>query len=130
MYQLNNQAKWDTEYLHELMDGRIRSSDKAKKIREELMNQGALPQLDNHFDWAMLCIGYCFIKGWANQPHSLIKDGLDNRGVEIPSFKTCFQDYSRLWLVMLCLKPILIKNLLKKICMNISDCYGIQVRLS
>ena len=101
MYQLNNQAKWDTEYLHELMDGRIRSSDKAKKIREELMNQGALPQLDNHFDWAMLCIGYCFIKGWANQPHSLIKDGLDNRGVEIPSFKTCFQDYSRLWLVML-----------------------------
>ena len=101
MYQLKNQAKWDTEYLHELMDNRIRGSATTKTVYQQLMDQGALPELSNHYDWTMLCIGYCFIKGWANQPDKLIKHDLDNRGVEIPSFKTCFQDYHRLWLVVL-----------------------------
>lgn len=101
MYQLDNQAQWDTDYFHTLMgEKRIISSKEAKDIREKLTNAGALPNPDNNFDWAMLCIGYCFVKGFANSPHKLIT-APNAKGTEIPSFQTCFQDYSRLWLVML-----------------------------
>lgn len=102
MYQLKNpENEWDTDLFHELMsDKRIHSSKEAKQIRENLTNAGALPHFDNHFDWAMLCISYCFVKGWAYQPKELLPVP-DTKGTEIPSFNTCFQDYARLWLALL-----------------------------
>lgn len=101
MYQLDNQAQWDTDYFHTLMsEKRIISSKEAKEIREKLAHIGALPHLDNHFEWAMLCIGYCFVRGFVDNPQKIIP-APNAKGTEIPSFQTCFQDFSRLWLVML-----------------------------
>lgn len=101
MYQVNTPNNWDTDYLHTLMgEKRIVSSKEAKEIREKLSFAGALPHLDANFDWAMLCIGYCFAKGLTENPHKLIA-APNAKGTEIPSFQTCFQDFSRLWLVML-----------------------------
>ncbi|MFC3873459.1 hypothetical protein [Neisseria musculi] len=79
---------------------RIISSEEAKKIRKELNSAGALPPFDGHFDWAMLCIGYCFAKGFTDSLGKLIS-APNAKGTEIASFQTCFQDYSRLWLVIL-----------------------------
>lgn len=101
MYQLDKQVQWDTDYFHTLMgEKRIISSKEAKDIREKLTRAGALPYLVNNFDWAMLCIGYCFVKGLTGGSRKLIA-APDAKGTEIPSFQTCFQDYSRLWLVLL-----------------------------
>lgn len=101
MYQLNNQQQWDTDFFHTLMsDKRITSSREAKEIREKLSAAGAIPHLDHNYDWAMLCIGYCFARGLTDSPHKLYQ-APDTKGIEIPSFQTCFQDYSRLWLVLL-----------------------------
>ncbi|MCP2040587.1 S-DNA-T family DNA segregation ATPase FtsK/SpoIIIE [Neisseria sp. HSC-16F19] len=101
MYQLDHQALWDTDFFHTLMgEKRIISSKEAQDIRDKLAHAGALPYLDNHFDWAMLCIGYCFVKGFADSPQKLIA-APNAKGTAIPSFQTCFQDYSRLWLVLL-----------------------------
>ena len=102
MYQLERSEEWDTDYFHTLMgEKRIISSKEAKDIRDKLIDAGALPPLDNNFDWAMLCIGYCFAKGLAESSHRLIPAPTGKGGVEIPSFQTCFQDYSRLWLALL-----------------------------
>ncbi|QEY23387.1 FtsK/SpoIIIE domain-containing protein [Neisseria animalis] len=102
MYQVDNINGWDTDYFHTLMgEKRIISSKEAKDIREKLMDSGALPPLDNNFDWAMLCIGYCFAKGFTESSHRLIPAPTGKGGIEIPSFQTCFQDYSRLWLALL-----------------------------
>ena len=100
MYQISTEKKWDTEYYHELMDKRIISSKKAKEIRDELSRAGALPYFDNNYDWAVLCIAYCFADGRATKADKL-EDPEDAKGVEVPGFKTCFQDYARLWLVLL-----------------------------
>lgn len=101
MYELDNQAEWDTDFFHTLMsDKRIISSKEAKDIRARLENAAALPHLDNNFDWAMLCISYCLAKGVAENPEKLLA-APDAKGTEIPSFQTCFQNYSRLWLVVL-----------------------------
>lgn len=67
MYQISTEKKWDTEYYHELMDKRIISSKKAKEIRDELSRAGALPYFDNNYDWAVLCIAYCFADGRATK---------------------------------------------------------------
>lgn len=73
MYQLNNQEQWDTDFFHTLMsEKRIISSKEAKEIRQRLSDAGALPVLDNNFDWAMLCIGYCFAKKLTENPEKLI----------------------------------------------------------
>lgn len=102
MYQLNNQEQWDTDFFHTLMsEKRIISSKEAKEIRQRLSDAGALPVLDNNFDWAMLCIGYCFAKKLTENPEKLIPAPSSSGGTEIPSFQTCFQDYARLWLVLL-----------------------------
>ena len=102
MYQLNNQEQWDTDFFHTLMsDKRIISSKEAKEIRTRLNDAGALPVLDNNFDWAMLCISYCFVKKLTDSPEKLIPAPSSSGGTEIPSFQTCFQDYARLWLVLL-----------------------------
>lgn len=101
MYQLANNQEWDTDFFHSLMsDKRIISSKEAKLIREQLANAGALPHLDNNYDWAMLCISYCFTKELAYKPKELTS-APNAHGTEIPSFTTCFQNYSRLWLVIL-----------------------------
>lgn len=101
MYQLHTDNGWDTDFFHTLMgEKRIISSTEAKEIRKELNDAGALPPFDNNFDWAMLCIAYCFAKGFTESPNKLIP-APNAKGTEIPSFPTCFQDYSRLWLVML-----------------------------
>ncbi|MDO5639442.1 MAG: FtsK/SpoIIIE domain-containing protein [Neisseria sp.] len=101
MYQLEHNAAWDTDYFHTLMsEKRIISSKEAKDIRDKLMDAGALPPLDSNFDWAMLCIGYCFAKGFTESANRLLA-APNAKGTEIPSFQTCFQDYSRLWLVLL-----------------------------
>lgn len=101
MYQLENQAQWDTDYFHTLMsEKRIISSKEAKEIREKLAHAGALPHLDNNFEWAMLCIAYCFAKNLVDKPNRIIA-APNAKGTEIPSFQTCFQEFSRLWLVML-----------------------------
>lgn len=102
MYQLSNQEQWDTDFFHTLMsDKRIISSKEAKEIRTRLNDAGALPVLDNNFDWAMLCIGYCFAKKLTDNPEKLILAPSSSGGTEIPSFQTCFQNYARLWLVLL-----------------------------
>lgn len=101
MYQLDTQNEWDTDFFHTLMgEKRIISSKEAKEIRTKLNDVGALPPFDGHFDWAMLCIGYCFAKGLTDHPSKLIP-APNAQGIEIASFQTCFQDYSRLWLVIL-----------------------------
>ncbi|MRN38920.1 cell division protein FtsK [Neisseria sp. N95_16] len=102
MYRLEHtDKKWDTDFFHTLMsEKRIISSEEAKKIRVKLNEAGALPAFDGHYDWAMLCIGYCFVKGFTDTPNKLIP-APNAKGTEIASFQTCFQDYSRLWLVML-----------------------------
>ncbi|XXQ67509.1 hypothetical protein ACKLNO_07715 [Neisseriaceae bacterium B1] len=69
MYQLTDNKEWDTEYLYTLIsDKRIFSSREAQTIRGDLEKVGALPVLGNNFDWAMLCIGYCFAAGFAYKP--------------------------------------------------------------
>lgn len=101
MYQLANNQEWDTDFFHSLMsDKHIISSKEAKLIREQLANAGALPHLDNHYDWAMLCISYCFTKELAYKPKELTS-APNAHGTDISSFTTCFQNYSRLWLVIL-----------------------------
>lgn len=101
MYLLNTQNEWDTDFFHTLMsEKRIISSKEAKEIRTKLTQAGAIPHLDNNFDWAMLCIGYCFARDFVDSKHRIIP-APNAQGIEIPSFSTCFQDYSRLWLVML-----------------------------
>lgn len=102
MYQLEHTDKdWDTDFFHTLMgEKRIISSIEAKEIRNKLSDAGALPPFDGHFDWAMLCMGYCFVKGFTDSPNRMIP-APNAKGTEISSFQTCFQDYSRLWLVML-----------------------------
>lgn len=101
MYQVENKQGWDTDYFHKLMgEKRVISSSEAKNIRSKLVTAGALPPLDSNFDWAMLCIGYCFAKGLTDNPNRLYP-APNAKGIEIPSFETCFQDYSRLWLVLL-----------------------------
>ena len=101
MYLLPDNRRWDSDYFHTLIsDKHIISSSEAKAIREKLIHAGALPYLDNNYDWATLCIGYCFAKGWARQPENLTA-APDTKGIDIPSFQTCFQDHSRLWLALL-----------------------------
>ena len=101
MYLLPDNRQWDSDYFHALIsDKHIISSSEAKAIREKLTHAGALPHLDNNYDWATLCIGYCFAKGWAQRPEKLTA-APDTKGIDIPSFQTCFQDYSRLWLALL-----------------------------
>lgn len=101
MYLLPDNRQWDSDYFHTLIsDKHIISSSEAKAIREKLTHAGALPHLDNNYDWAALCIGYCFAKGWAQQPEKLTA-APDTKGIDIPSFQTCFQDHSRLWLALL-----------------------------
>lgn len=101
MYLLPDNRQWDSDYFHTLIsDKHIISSSEAKVIREKLTHAGALPHLDNNYDWAALCIGYCFAKGWAQQPEKLTSSP-DTKGIDIPSFQTCFQDHSRLWLALL-----------------------------
>ncbi|WP_274571734.1 hypothetical protein [Neisseria leonii] len=102
MYQLEHTDKgWDTDFFHTLMgEKRIFSSKAAKQIRTRLHDAGALPPFDGHYDWAMLCIGYCLARGFADSAGRLIP-APDTQGTEIVSFQTCFQSYSRLWLVML-----------------------------
>ena len=102
MYRLDTENDWDTDFFHTLMgEKRIISSKEAKEIRNKLNAAGALPPFDGHFDWAMLCIGYCFAKGFTDHPTRLIPAPSSSGGIEIVSFQTCFQDYSRLWLVVL-----------------------------
>lgn len=102
MYQLNTTEEWDTDYFHTLMsEKRIFSSKEAKDIRSKLTSAGALPYLNNNFDWAMLCIGYSLAKGLTEQPQRLIVAPTTQGGIEIPSFQTCFQEHARLWLVVL-----------------------------
>lgn len=101
MYQLNHQEQWDTDFFHTLMsEKRIISSKEAKEIRRDLNDAGALPHLDNNFDWAMLCIAYCYAKKLTSHPDNLIP-APNAGGLEIPSFQTCFQDYAKLWLAVL-----------------------------
>ena len=101
MYLLLDNRRWDSDYFHTLIsDKHIISSSEAKVIREKLTRAGALPYLDNNYDWAALCIGYCFANGWAQQPEKLTA-APDTKGIDIPSFQTCFQEHSRLWLALL-----------------------------
>lgn len=101
MYKLDNEGLWNTELYHQLMDDkRIFSSQQAKEIRQNLEHLGALPELDNHFNWATLCIGYAFAKGF-NQDIDKLSSTPSTKGYEINSFKTCFQDNSYLWLAVL-----------------------------
>ncbi|MDO5058522.1 MAG: FtsK/SpoIIIE domain-containing protein [Neisseria sp.] len=101
MYQLENGAEWDSDFYHYLMsDKRILSSAQAKSILAKLVHEGVLPQPDNNFDWAMLCIGYCFAKKITETDSRLIH-APDAKGMEIPSFQTCFQGYPHLWLALL-----------------------------
>ncbi|WP_274585058.1 FtsK/SpoIIIE domain-containing protein [Neisseria leonii] len=102
MYQLEHTDKgWDTDFFHTLMgEKRIVSSKAAKQIRTRLHDAGALPPFDGHYDWAMLCIGYCLARGFADSTGRLTP-APDTQGTEIVSFQTCFQSHSRLWLVML-----------------------------
>lgn len=102
MYQLNTAEEWDTDYFHTLMsEKRIFSSKEAKDIRAKLIVEGALPHLNNNFDWAMLCIGYSLAKGFAEHTQHLVPAPAAQGGIEIPSFQTCFQEHARLWLVIL-----------------------------
>lgn len=102
MYQLNDNKEWDTEYLYTLLgDKRIFSSREAQTIRADLEKVGALPDLGNNFDWAMLCIGYCFAVGLTQKPNDWETE-YTRGNTEIPSFETCFtKEYARLWLVLL-----------------------------
>ena len=84
MYLLPDNRQWDSDYFHTLIsDKHIISSSEAKAIREKLTHAGALPYLDNNYDWATLCIGYCFAKGWAQQPEKLTA-APDTKGIDIP----------------------------------------------
>ena len=103
MYQLTDNTKeWDTEYLYTLLgDKRIFSSKDAQIIRADLEKVGALPDLGNNFDWATLCVGYCFATDIINKPADWATE-YTRSNTEIPSFETCFtKEYARLWLVLL-----------------------------
>lgn len=100
MYQLDNGKLWQSDYYHHLMnDKRIFSTLEAKKIYQELNNLGVLPEFDYDFEWARLCIAYCFAKNL----HKAVKldDRPSSKGSAIPSFRTCFGDEAHLWLVLL-----------------------------
>lgn len=92
----NGVCEWDTELYHFLMmDKRITSSREAAEIRKKLMEQGALPYLEHLYDWATLCIAYCFAK----ERETRLEEPKDKgTGNEIPSFRTCFQENALLWL--------------------------------
>lgn len=101
MYQIDNNSLWKSELYQSLMqDKRIFSSIEAKEIRQKLEHLGALPELENHYNWATLCIGYCFSKG-LNKDNERLSMNSNTKGYEILSFKTCFQDNSYLWLAVL-----------------------------
>ncbi|SUD92169.1 FtsK/SpoIIIE domain-containing protein [Psychrobacter phenylpyruvicus] len=101
MYQIDNDSLWNSELYQSLMeDKRIFSSQQAREIRQDLEHLGALPELENHHNWATLCIGYCFAKG-LNENKEKLRMTPSTKGYEILSFKTCFQDNSYLWLAVL-----------------------------
>lgn len=101
MYQVENDVLCKSELYQNLMeDKRIFSSQQAREIRQNLEHLGALPELENHHNWATLCIGYCFAKGF-NKNHEKLSITPNTKGYEILSFKTCFQDHSYLWLAVL-----------------------------
>ena len=57
MYLLPDNRQWDSDYFHTLIsDKHIISSSEAKAIREKLTHAGALPHLDNNYEWAVLCM--------------------------------------------------------------------------
>lgn len=92
MYLLPDNRQWDSDYFHTLIsDKHIISSSEAKAIREKLTHAGALPHLDNNYEWAVLCIGYCFAKGWARQPENLTAAPIPKASTSLlskPAFKT------------------------------------------
>lgn len=102
MYRVEDDKEWDTELSFALTaDKSIISSREAKEICRRLNAAAALPLFKHHYDWAMLCIGYCFAKGLTERPDGL-SAAPDANGAEIPAFKTCFQEaHYRLWLVVL-----------------------------
>ena len=52
MYLLPDNRQWDSDYFHTLIsDKHIISSSEAKAIREKLTHAGALPHLDNNYEW-------------------------------------------------------------------------------
>ncbi|WP_037586530.1 FtsK/SpoIIIE domain-containing protein [Stenoxybacter acetivorans] len=102
MYQVDapESCYWNSEYARELLEMRLKSSIEAKEIRDELQRSGALPVFNNHFDWAMLCIAYCFAKDIALNK-TQISNAPDTDGNEIPSLNTAFQEHHALWLAFL-----------------------------
>ncbi|PLA39875.1 cell division protein FtsK [Neisseria sicca] len=101
MYQIENGKDWDSELYHSLMERRLRSSKIAKDIKIKLETEDALPTLPNHYDWLMLCVSYCLIKGYARQEEKIIA-APDTSGFEISTgFKTAFQEFHHLWLAVL-----------------------------
>lgn len=104
MYELNpnTTTMWDTDYFYELMDDkRIFSTVDSKKIREQLNEVGALPELSNHYDWATLCISYALMRGLSQHLDKIKAVPTGSNGYEIKSFKTCFQEQKHLWLAIL-----------------------------
>lgn len=100
MYQLDDNKPWQTDHYHALMsDKRIFSTLEAKKIREQFEHLGVLPRFDNNFDWAKLCIAYCFAKNLEHSQELYHKP--NTKGYEVPSFTTTFGDESHLWLAVL-----------------------------
>lgn len=100
MYQLANNKQWQADYYHDLMsDKRIFSTIETKQIRQDLEHLGVLPKFDNHFEWARLCIAYCFAKNLHEDIN--LDSKASGKGYEIPSFNTCFGDEVHLWLAIL-----------------------------
>ncbi len=96
----DNQESTDDLFYYLIDDKTIYSSKQAEEIRSSLVGVGALPKIDGNYNWAMLCIGYCFVKGIAYKRSELIASP-DTKGKEIPSFKTCFQKEYQLWFALL-----------------------------
>lgn len=97
MYQTVNGKEWDTDLWQQLMmDKRIAFSSVSAEKRQKLAREGALPHLDNNYDWAMLCIAYCF----ATESHlpPKLKSAVNLQSSTGLHFTTCFQGKHKLWL--------------------------------
>lgn len=97
MYQINQDKEWDTDLWQKLMmHKRVSFSKESAEHKNKLTQTGALPTFDNNYDWAMLCIAYCFATG--NHLPPKLQPASELQSSSSLDFRTLFQKKHQLWL--------------------------------
>lgn len=97
MYQVSQDKEWDTDLWQKLMmHKRIAFSKTSVECKGKLVQIGALPHFENNYDWAMLCIAYCFATG--NHLPNKLQSATELQSGSSLEFTTLFQKQHQLWL--------------------------------